>query len=304
MERTRRRLVIVLRALVVAVVSAVVPAVVLAACSSSSSDHAPPSAKAPPIVYVSLGDSYSSGEGAPPYRDDARDPKACQRSDRSWTSLLAKALPRVESYTQVACSSATTAYMTGPWASRHLPAQIPAVPDPRVTLVTVTIGGNDLGFGGIVANCFLLDCSAIPSNGLFTAGLAQLQAHLTDGVYPALRNAYPQARLVQVGYPRLTPAPGQPVKGCRWLSTAEQRAADRLVRLIDDRIHAAARASQAPGGAKVRYVDVTRALDGHELCTAAPWVNPVTFRAQAAAHPTAAGQRALEGAVARALDLH
>jgi lysophospholipase L1-like esterase len=275
---------------------------IVAGCSGGSSDKG--AAKpAKQVVYVSLGDSYASGEGAPPYHDDAANPKSCQRSDVGWSSLLAKDVPRVESYTLVACSSATTAYMTGPWTSRHLPAQIPTAPDPKVTLVTFTIGGNDMGFGGIVANCFLLDCSSVPTNGLFTAGLAQLQDHLANGVYPALRAAYPNARIVHVGYPRLTPAPGRGVKDCAWLSTKEQAAADQLVRLVDTTIRTTTRQSSSAGGAKVQYLDLTDALRGHELCTASPWLNPVGINAQAAAHPNAAGQRAIERAVAHRLAL-
>jgi lysophospholipase L1-like esterase len=271
-------------------------------CSSSSSDKSD-AKPAKEIVYVALGDSYSSGEGAPPYHDDAANPKSCQRSDLGWPSLLAKQVKRVISFTQVACSSATTAYMTGPWTSRKLPAQIAGAPDPKVTLVTFTVGGNDMGFGGIVANCFLLDCSGIPTNGLFTSGLQQLGDHLTTSVYPALRAAYPNARIVQVGYPRLTPAAGQKIKDCGWLSTEEQAAAADLVRLIDTTIRTAARASSSSGGAKVQYLDVTNALAGHELCSSSPWINPVGINAQAAAHPTAAGQRAIERAVVRGLAL-
>ncbi len=276
---------------------------VTAACSGGSSSSSSTTPKPERIVYVALGDSYSSGEGAPPYLHDAADPASCQRSTGGWAARLAKDVDTVVAFTQRACSSATTAFMTGPWASRNLPAQIPASPDPTVTLVTFTIGGNDLGFGGIVADCYLLDCSAVPANGLFTTGLGQLLEHLSTSVYPALRQAYPNARIVQVGYPRLTPAVGRPVQGCAWLTAKEQAAGALIVAELDDTIRAASRRSLRPGGAKVQFVNATNALRGHELCSASPWIQPVTIGGAAAAHPTAAGQQAIEHAVIGALAL-
>jgi lysophospholipase L1-like esterase len=286
----------------VRVLSCLLAVVALLAAVGCSSGGGSSSSSAPKTVYVSLGDSYSSGEGAPPYRDDAGDPKSCQRSAHGWTSLLATAAG-ASTYRQVACSSATTAYLTGPWTSRHLPAQIPSKPDPKVTLVTLTIGGNDLGFGGIVANCFLLDCSGVPTSGLFALGLSQLTERLTTSVYPALRAAYPNARIVHVGYPRLTPAPGSPVVGCAWLSTAEQDAASRIVLLLDTTIRAAARKSETSGGPNIEYLDLTSVLHGHELCSGSSWLRPVTIGGAAAAHPTAAGQKAMERAVQQGLAL-
>jgi lysophospholipase L1-like esterase len=285
----------------------VVPVAVLATlavtvgCSGGGSSSR--SEKRKDIVYVSLGDSYSSGEGAPPYLDDAADPKSCQRSPHGWTALLAEDAPRVRSHVQLACSSATTAYLTGPWTARHLPAQIPAAPDPKVTLVTLTIGGNDMGFGGIVASCYLFDCSPVPTSGEFALGLQQLSARLSTTVYPALRKAYPNARIVHVGYPRLTPATGTKVEGCAWLTTGEQAAAERIVTLIDSTFRAAARRSETAGGANVAYLDLTNALRGHELCSGSSWLRPVTIGGQATAHPTAAGQRAMERVVLRDLGL-
>jgi lysophospholipase L1-like esterase len=287
----------------------VVPAVLVAlvasvGCSgggsSRSSTH---EADEKDVVYVSLGDSYSSGEGAPPYLDDARDPKSCQRSEHSWTARLADDAPRVRSYVQRACSSATTAYLTGPWTARHLPAQIPTAPDPKVTLVTLTIGGNDMGFGGLVTECYVLDCSGVPTSGLFALGLQQLSNRLGTTLYPALRRAYPNAQIVHVGYPRLTPAAGTKVTGCPWLTTGEQAAAERMVTLIDATLRAAARRSETAGGANVAYLDLTNALRGHELCSGSSWLRPVTLGGAAAAHPTAAGQKAMERVVLRDLGL-
>ena len=139
-------------------------------------------------------------------------------------------------------------------------------PDPDVGLVTVTIGGNDVGFSEIVAQCVLGDCSGVPTSAGFQAKLDALSTRLIDEVYPALEAAYPNAMIVQVAYPRLTPLEGPPV-GCFWLTEPERAATVEVVDRLDEAI--------GPGGAAGDvFVDITDALAGHELCTEDPWVEP------------------------------
>jgi lysophospholipase L1-like esterase len=268
----------------------------LAACSGGGgSSDAPSTTRAARIVYVALGDSYSSGEGAPPYDPGSG---SCQRAAAGWARRLDRDGPAIVSLDHRACAGAATGQLTGPWSDRHLPAQIPAAPDPKVTLVTLTIGGNDVGFGGIVATCFVLSCADVPTNAGFLGGLHALGTTLATSVYPALEQAYPNARIVHVGYPRLTPRTGRPVKGCAWLTADEQVAAEQIVSALDRTIRLA-----AAGARRVTYVDTTEALAGHELCSGSSWINAVRIGGKAQAHPTADGQRALERSVARALHL-
>jgi lysophospholipase L1-like esterase len=260
---------------------------VLAACGGDD-DAAEPDRSA--VVYVALGDSFSSGEGAPPY-EPARG--ACNVSDLAWPRRLYADVAGFVSVDQRACAGAKTQHLTGPWDKRGLPAQIPDEPDDTVTLVTLTIGGNDVGFGDIVGTCVLAQCPAPDEDAL-----AALTTTLSTSVYPALQAAYPKARLAHVGYPRLTPAPGKPIEGCDWLDEADQTRAATIITALDDAIEAAT--AQTDGA--VEYVDVTEALAGHELCTAASWLNPIGLGA-GHAHPTSAGQRGIEEAVAGGLGL-
>lgn len=245
-----------------------------------------------PYVYVSIGDSFASGEGAPPYVDAG----PCRRSPRAWELLLDADSDAVASVDQHGCSGATTKHLIGERPSLGLPSQIPTDPDPSVTLVTVVIGGNDIGFGDLVQRCVLVDCPD-PASAEITAALAALHTQLVDGVYPKLRRAYPNARLVHVGYPRLTPnvgGPGLPVT-CSWLLHGDQERAAGIVRALDDEIRTAAQASA------VTYVDVFDVLDGHELCRDDSWVRPIGSVGQV--HPNADGQRAIEAEVADALGI-
>lgn len=244
----------------------------------------------PPIRLAALGDSFSSGEGAPP---DDRPDDPCHQAAAAWPRLLDGDSPRITSIDHRACSGADTAKLLGAWSSRDLPAQIPAAPDPRITLVTLTVGGNDAGFGDIVARCVLLTCPS-PTDGELTDALATLTATLEDDVYPALEAAYPNARIAHVGYPRLTPAPGEEAD-CIWLAEDEQETAAGIVAAINAAIEDAA------SSADVTYVDVFDVMAGHELCTSSPWIKSIPSPGQA--HPTAEGQQAIAAAVAEALDI-
>lgn len=103
---------------------------------------------------VVLGDSYSSGEGAGDYLEDSSGMK-CHRSKNAYGYLLD---PEVEIF---ACSGATSHEMMGRVRGANLPDQFGLmkndvkVPD----MVVMTIGGNDIGFGDIVTQCFVGDCS-------------------------------------------------------------------------------------------------------------------------------------------------
>jgi lysophospholipase L1-like esterase len=244
-----------------------------------------------PATYAALGDSFSSGEGAPPYEPTPAD---CRRSALAWPRLLDASSSAIGPVDLRACSGAKTQFLTVPWSSRGLPPQIPDAPDSTVELVTVTIGGGDVGFGDIVEACFVGACPS-PTDPAFVAKLATLESVLVSSVHPALAEAYPAATILHVGYPRLTPPPGDPVGACLWLSPADQVAAAAIVDAIDDTIEAAAGQS-----AEVAYVDVTDAFADHELCTSSPWVVPL-LSPLSRAHPNAAGQRALAEAVAAAL---
>lgn len=250
-----------------------------------------------PSGYVALGDSFSAGVGAAPF-DDASG--KCQRSELSWPYVLdsiGEGDADVTLLDNRACSGARIEHLLGGWTDRRLPAQIPGEPDASVGLVTVTVGGNDAGFTDIVAQCVLSDCTGLPAGAEFVGALASVAERLATEVYPALRAAYPEAVLVQVGYPRLTPAEGEPLDGtCGWISAGEQPAIAQVVQALDDTFEAAAARAD-----DVRFVSVFDAFEGHELCTAEPWVNGVLSVEAGPAHPTAAGYEAMAAAVAEAL---
>ena len=122
---------------------------------------APPHRRAPVVdSYVALGDSYTSGPAVPPRLGPTTTPAApssCLRSSDNYPSLTARALGLA--LTDVSCAGATTGDLTGAQAA-GVPAQLDAL-RPTTSIVSVGIGGNDLGFSRIVDGCI----SATPWGG-------------------------------------------------------------------------------------------------------------------------------------------
>jgi lysophospholipase L1-like esterase len=242
-------------------------------------------------VLAALGDSYSSGEGNPPF-DPAAD--GCDRSAQAWP-LLAAAKLRWKA-TNLACSGAQTANVVDtPFKGQ--PPQVAALAAlrPRPDVVTITIGGNDAGFANVLGACFspaIPDCAGIVEAaevGILTV----LPGRLAD-TYRAVEAAAPKAKLVVVGYPRLVPADQSDVTGCgSALTDAERQALNHAADVLNAVIAVEAWLAGA------RYVDVSRTLAGHELCTSDSWLVPLT--AAGAGHPNLEGQQAIAHRVAPAL---
>ena len=255
-----------------------------------------------PQTYVALGDSYSSGEGNKPFLAG----KFCDRSYNAWPYLLAKSDASIKLLTNIACSGAkasnalTNSY--NPCFSLYpfrcpQPPQISIMKIIKPNVVTITIGGNDVGFASTLMLCF-------------AAGIAHRQNVCVDwlyhevavinsfektavGYYKEIKAALPSTSKVYiVGYPNLFPTNQKDTIHCGWLSNAGRVEFNNLAILLDKDLHDAAQA------AGVNYISTLYALKGHELCTSNSWVNPILSVHKIAdiysdGHPTLAGQQAL-----------
>jgi len=122
-----------------------------------------------PANYAALGDSFSSGEGVPPFEMGTADDvdqyggNACHRSFNSYSRLLS--IDRtlglaLDPATFAACSGAIAADMAHPNSSNSgEPAQNTRV-NQFTDLITLTMGGNDIDFSTIGMICVAADCSA------------------------------------------------------------------------------------------------------------------------------------------------
>ncbi|MFF3560755.1 SGNH/GDSL hydrolase family protein [Streptomyces sp. NPDC002574] len=253
-------------------------------------------------AYVALGDSYTSGPLIPTQVD-----VNCARSNHNYPSLVADRL-RGADLTDVSCGGATTAEMWQPQGTN--PPQLDAL-SRRTSLVTVQIGGNDVGFGSIIRTCAgaaLGDPTGNPCQRYYSSGGSdQLSAAIDatapkiDAVLGAVHRRAPHARVVVVGYPDLLPDSGV---GCR---PAVPFADGDFAYLRDTEKRLNAMLARRAKAARATYVDTYTPTVGHDMCTApgVRWIEPLTPASPAApAHPNALGEKAMAAAVLEGLHGH
>nr|WSX54078.1 SGNH/GDSL hydrolase family protein [Streptomyces sp. NBC_00974] len=218
--------------------------------------------------YVALGDSYSSGVGAGSYLSDSGN---CQRSSKAYPSLWAAAnAPASFSFT--ACSGATTSTVKS--------GQLTPL-NSSTTLVSITAGGNDVGFANVMQTC-VLQSETTCVNAVNNA-ISQINNTLPgslSSLYGTIHSKAPQAHVVVLGYPRFYQLNGSCIAG---LSETERAAINRGSDALNSML-----AKQA-ANAGFSYSSVVDEFTGHEICSANAWLHSVSVPVSNSYHPTAAG---------------
>ena len=222
------------------------------------------------VNYVALGDSYASGLGAGNYSGGS-----CDRSAHAAAQLWANAHSPT-SFAFVACSGATT--------SDVINNQLSAL-NSATTLVSVIIGGNDVGFTSVMETCVLgsdSDCvNAI--NQAEAEAKSQLPGSLNT-LFNDISARSPGARVVVMGYPEFYDLSRS--SGCIGLSTTKRQAIDGGADVLDSVISGA-----VSGHANFVYAEVRSAFSGHELCDSTEWLKSVDWLDLGDSyHPNASGQ--------------
>lgn len=229
-------------------------------------------ASASSVNYVALGDSYSSGLGAGAMISSSGD---CDRSTNAYSALWAAANSPA-SYVSVACAGATTGTV--------ISGQLSAL-SASTTLVSITVGGNDVGFSDTLETCILdstSSCvSAVDSDETLIAN--DLPGEL-DSVLSDIHADAPNARVVVLDYPQLYDLSRSST--CVGLSTTDRTSLNQGASELDAAIQAAAaRHSDV-------FEDVQGIFAGHQLCDNAGWLHSVNILdIDESYHPTATGQQ-------------
>jgi lysophospholipase L1-like esterase len=118
--------------------------------------------------YVALGDSYTAGPGIPSHGPPPP-PPGCVKSDQNYPHLVANDLSL--QLKDVSCSGAKTDDMTSPQnvTGDSQPAQFDALAN-DTDVVTMTIGGNDIGFTEISENCASTTPTGTPCQDHYVRG--------------------------------------------------------------------------------------------------------------------------------------
>jgi lysophospholipase L1-like esterase len=219
--------------------------------------------------YVALGDSYSSGVGAGSYTSSSG---SCDRSTNAYSALWAAAHAPA-SYVSVACSGATTTSVIN--------TQLSALSS-TTTLVSITVGGNDVGFANIMQTCAIYGTTECVNAVQAAENLANAQLPgWLDNVYNGIRSAAPGARVVVLDYPVFY----QLNTFCVGLSATSHAKIDEGINLVDGILSAAA------GRHGFRFADVRSIFVGHQLCSGDKWLHALNlFDITESYHPTANGQ--------------
>jgi len=190
--------------------------------------------------YVALGDSYASGAGPAGVKD-----AKCDCTSGSYPSLIAK-------LRSVTGARATTRDF---WNSRgSILPQIDAL-TPDTGLVTLTLGGNDVGFSGVLAD---------------------------------IRRRSPHAKVIVVGYPALFPDDGV---ACPEVPFAKGDFA--CLRDTTTKADRALERQAVAAGAGTSFADTYTPTIGHDMCRPRDgrWIESLTPAPNTmAAHANTLGQ--------------
>ncbi|MBU3066386.1 SGNH/GDSL hydrolase family protein [Nocardia sp. NEAU-G5] len=228
--------------------------------------------------YVALGSSYASGPGIAPQIDTR-----CARSAADYPHLLAQRIGAT--LTDVTCAGATTTnILTRGQHTRSgvtVPPQIDAV-TADTTLVTVSVGGNDLNLiGGMIGrSCHSALIAAAPTAAATTSRMcavfgsaaaptaAKVTAveHALSDVVRAVRVRAPQATVLLVQY---LPAIDGRAATCPGVVVMSPADAATMRRTYNSLISATRAAAAATGAMSIAVPDAEQ----HTACSATPWVN-------------------------------
>lgn len=243
--------------------------------------------------YTALGDSFAAGAGLTPLRRSGD----ALRSSEAYPVLLAGGANRV---TFLAESGATV---------DDVLAQVATMPE-SARQVTVTVGGNDVGFVDVLMSCAgglqTVSCQA----ALQRAFVASRELPEELGLLlAAIRERAPQATVYVTGYPQLFQL--SPTGACTTLDLAGfpydpaavqtiDNAALGLNQIIEGTVTATALATLDRG---LIYVDVTDEFAGRGACSPDGYIAPPAFvpgttvPLPSSLHSTAAGQGAYADAI-------
>ncbi|MEO7904342.1 MAG: SGNH/GDSL hydrolase family protein [Candidatus Saccharimonadales bacterium] len=265
------------------------------------------------LNYVAMGDSYSSGEGVKPYIDGTDDDPSntCHRSEKAYPMLLeGYASLSIEVQDFVACSGAETKHIIQEINEDNMELPQAAFITPNTDVVTISIGGNDIGFGTVLSQCTTFDdpdkdnhtpsqedaveeanCLSHIANADAQIDTLAFQTRVVDVLegIKDIGDAYGNSdmRLVVVGYPQLYPEFNDIQETCTWGPWGAAASGAVSGRDVSGYEVAYLRAATeklnllldsivtAMNDSGVSFVDTQTAFSSHELCTTTPYVLPV-----------------------------
>jgi len=239
--------------------------------------------------YVALGDSYAAG----PLIPNPLLPLGCLKSSNNYAHLAAPGIGL--SLRDATCSGARTVHMTEPQGvdpDGPNPPQFNSL-NGETTVVSLTIGGNDIGFSEVAQSCITVNPFSHPCLDKYNSGgVDQLKARIeatapkVAAVLQGIKARSPLAKTYVVNYPAIFPETGY---GC-WPQMPIGFQDVPYLRATQQRLNSMLAAQAAAGGATL--VNWYGASIGHDACkgSSTRWVEPlVPGNAAAPIHPNKNG---------------
>jgi hypothetical protein len=239
--------------------------------------------------WVGLGDSYAAGPLIP---SQSLNPLGCLRSSRNYAHIAAA--NRGMSLADVSCSGAKTTHMTASQSTDAgtNPPQFNAL-SAATKVVSLQIGGNDIGFTEILQNCVTYNPFTKPCQNRYGGANDQIDARIAATapkvatVIQGIHAAAPAAKVLVVNYAAILPESGS---GC-WPQVPLAYADVPYLRAKQKALNAMLETAAANNAAT--YVDDYTASIGKDACRSSGtrWVEPlVPGNAAAPFHPNARGE--------------
>jgi lysophospholipase L1-like esterase len=239
--------------------------------------------------YVSLGDSYTAGPLIP-----VQVPLfGCLKSNNNFPNLTARDLGLA--LKDASCSGAETEDMENPQGvspDGPNPPQFDRLSD-TTNIVTLQIGGNDIGFSSIARDCTSTSNQGTPCQDKYVVNgrdeiseRIQATAPLVGAVLQGIHTRSPNARVLVVNYAAILPDEGP---GC-WPQIPITDGDVPYVRAKQKELNGMLADQAAANGAEL--IDWYTASIGHDACQppVIRWVEPaVPVNAAAPLHPNLGG---------------
>jgi len=238
--------------------------------------------------YVALGDSYTAGPVIP----NQISPLGCLKSDHNYPHLAAARIGL--ELRDPSCSGAKTKDMTEAQSIEFgtNPPQFNSL-DASTQVVSITIGGNDIGFSEVIESCVTLNPFSHPCLDKYDSGghdvLAERIAATAPKIAAVLQGIHaraPSARVYMLNYAAILPETGY---GC-WPQMPLGFQDVPYLRSTEKRLNSMLATQAAANGTTL--VDWYSASIGHDACKSATtrWVEPlVPTNPAAPVHPNLAG---------------
>jgi GDSL-like Lipase/Acylhydrolase family len=239
--------------------------------------------------YVALGDSYAAG----PLIPNPVLPLACLKSSNNYAHLAAPGIGL--GLRDATCSGAKTNHMTEPQGvdpDGPNPPQFNSLSS-ETTVVSLTIGGNDIGFSEVAESCVTVNPFSHPCLDKYNSGgVDQLKARIeatapkVAAVLQGIHTRSPAAKIYVLNYPAIFPETGY---GC-WPQMPIGFSDVGYLRSTEQRLNSMLATQAAANGATL--VSWYAASIGHDACKSSStrWVEPlVPTNPAAPIHPNKAG---------------